>query len=82
MATSNTLSLLQKLKIKKKKGTITKAESKKLKLMIAAIPGVSYSGSGTDPAVNALRKILREKGADALDSSGLGNQYGSRFNKR
>ena len=49
--------------------------------MIAAIPGVKYSGSGTDPAVNALLKILKEKGAGSLDSSGFGNRYGSRFNK-
>ena len=39
MAKSDTLSLLEKLKIKKKKGTITKTESKKLKkLMIAYTP--------------------------------------------
>ena len=39
MAKLKTLSLLEKLKIKKKKGTITKAESKKLKkLMIAYTP--------------------------------------------
>ena len=39
MAKSDTPSLLEKLKIKKKKGTITKAESKKLKqLMIAYTP--------------------------------------------
>ena len=39
MAKSNTPSLLEKLKIKKKKGTITKAEEKKLKeLKIAYTP--------------------------------------------
>ena len=53
----------------------------KEKLMIAAIPGVKYSGSSTDPAVNALLKILEEKGAKSLDSSGFGKRYGSRFNK-
>ena len=86
MAKSKPTSLLAKLKIlknKKKKGTITKAEEKKLKqLMIASIPGVKYSGSGTDPAVNAVLKTLEEKGAGSLDKSGfVGNRYGSRFNK-
>ena len=39
MAKSKTTSLLAKLRIKKKKGTITKAEEKKLKkLMIAYTP--------------------------------------------
>jgi hypothetical protein len=42
---------------------------------IAAIPGVSYSGSGTDPAVNALLKKLKKDGAGSLDSSGFGSHY-------
>tara|TARA_B100000902_G_C26971235_1_gene745481 strand:- start:344 stop:553 length:210 start_codon:yes stop_codon:yes gene_type:complete len=68
---------MARLTKKKKKPQL----SKKDKLLIAQIPGVQYSGSGTDPAVNALLKILKEKGAGALDSSGFGNRYGSRFNK-
>ena len=62
---------------KKKKKKIDTNRNK----LLAQIPGVQYSGSGTDPAVNALLKILKEKGAGALDSSGFGNRYGSRFNK-
>ena len=46
---------------------------------IAAIPGVSYSGSGTDPAVNALLKKLKKDGAGSLDSSGFGNRYDSKL---
>ena len=68
---------MARLTKKKKKPQL----SKKDRLLIAQIPGVQYSGSGTDPAVNALLKILREKGADSLDSSGFGKRYGSRFNK-
>ena len=69
------------LKIITKKLTAGTPLPNKEKLMIAAIPGVRYSGSSTDPAVNALLKILEEKGAKSLDSSGFGNRYGSRFNK-
>lgn len=69
------------LKIITKKLKADKPLTRKEQLMIAAIPGVKYSGSGTDPAVNALLKILKEKGAGSLDSSGFGNRYGSRFNK-
>jgi len=65
---------------KKKKKTKKKIDTNR-NTLLAQIPGVQYSGSGTDPAVNALLKILREKGADSLDSSGMGRRYGSRFNK-
>tara|TARA_B100000427_G_scaffold56331_1_gene43983 strand:- start:618 stop:854 length:237 start_codon:yes stop_codon:yes gene_type:complete len=76
MAKSKTPSLLAKLKIKKKKGTITKAEEKKLKqLLISNIPGVKYKGSGKDPAVNELLKKLKKGGADSLDSSGMGTRW-------
>ena len=69
------------LKIITKKLEAGKPLTRKEQLMIAAIPGVNYSGSSTDPAVNALLKILEEKGAKSLDSSGFGKRYGSRFNK-
>ena len=69
------------LKIITKKLKAGKPLTNKEKIMIASIPGVKYSGSGTDPAVNALLKTLREKGAGSLNSSGLGSHYGSRFNK-
>ncbi len=72
------LSPLETIKKKLKAG---KKLTNKERIMIAAIPGVRYSGSGTDPAVNALLKILKEKGAGSLDSSGFGNRYGSKFNK-
>lgn len=72
------LSPLETIKKKLKAG---KKLTNKEKIMISAIPGVKYSGSGTDPAVNALLKILKEKGAGSLDSSGFGNRYGSKFNK-
>jgi len=69
-------SLLAKLKIKKKNGTITKAEEKKLKqLLISNIPGVKYKGSGKDPAVNELLKKLKKGGAGSLDSSGFGDRW-------
>ena len=38
---------------------------------IASIPGVSYKGSGKDPAVRELLKKLKKGGADSLDSSGI-----------
>ena len=70
------------LKIIKKKLKAGKPLTNKEKLMIASIPGVKYSGSGTDAAVNAVLKTLEEKGAGSLDKSGfVGNRYGSRFNK-
>ena len=72
------LSPLETIKKKLKAG---KKLTNKEKIMISAIPGVKYSGSGTVPAVNALLKILKEKGAGSLDSSGFGNRYGSKFNK-
>ncbi len=76
MSKSKTPSLLAKLKIKKKKGTITKAEEKKLKqLLISNIPGVKYKGSGKDPAVNELLKKLKKGGAGSLDSSGFGDRW-------
>ena len=39
-------------------------------------PGVMYSGSSKDPAVNALLEKLKRDGADSLDSSGFGGQVG------
>lgn len=42
---------------------------------IASIPGVKYTGSGKDPAVNELLKKLKKGGPDSLDSSGMGNRY-------
>ena len=51
------LSPLETIKKKLKAG---KKLTNKEKIMISAIPGVKYSGSGTDPAVNALLKILKE----------------------
>ena len=42
---------------------------------IATIPGVSYKGSGKDPAVNELLKKLKKDGAGSLDSSGFGNRW-------
>tara|TARA_R100000742_G_C4266326_1_gene84420 strand:+ start:1126 stop:1332 length:207 start_codon:yes stop_codon:yes gene_type:complete len=41
----------------------------------AGIPGVFYKGSGKDPAVEALKKKLKEQGADSLDSSGMGTRW-------
>jgi hypothetical protein len=69
------------LKIITKKLKAGKPLTNKEKIMIASIPGVKYSGSGTDPAVNALLKTLYEKGPGSLDSSGFKRKYGSRFNK-
>ena len=68
-------------KAKERKRETKKKKKSNREQLMAAIPGVKYSGSGTDPAVNALLKILKEKGAGSLDSSGFGNRYGSRFNK-
>ena len=65
----------------RKKETKKKKKSNREQLM-AAIPGVDYKGSGLDPAVNALLKKLKKDGAGSLDSSGFGDRYGSRFNKR
>ena len=42
---------------------------------VAQIPGVSYKGSGKDPAVNELLKKLKKDGAGSLDSSGMGNRW-------
>ena len=42
---------------------------------VAAIPGVSYKGSGKDPAVNKLLDKLKKDGAGSLDSSGMGNRW-------
>jgi len=76
MAKTKPSSLIEKLKIKKKKGTITKAEEKKLKqLLISNIPGVKYKGSGKDPAVEALKDKLKKDGAGSLDSSGMGTRW-------
>ena len=74
----------RKRKAKEKKKENQKKLKDKLKVdtKMAQIPGVAYSGSGTDPAVNSLLKILKDKGAGSLDSSGFGNRYGSKFNKR
>ena len=70
-------------KVSKKKKTKTKKEQKKIdNLKISQIPGVDYKGSNLDPAVNALLDKLRRDGADSLNSSGFGNRYGSRLNKR
>ena len=41
---------------------------------VAAIPGVSYKGSGKDPAVNKLLDKLKKDGAGSLDSSGMGRR--------
>lgn len=41
----------------------------------AGIPGVRYTGSGTDKAVNELLKKLKKDGADSLDSSGMGTRW-------
>jgi len=65
----------------RKKKTKKKKETNREQLM-AAIPGVDYKGSGTDPAVKALLEKLKRDGAGSLDSSGMGTRYGSRFNKR
>ena len=50
-------------------------ETLKDKLKISGIPGVKYTGSGKDPAVNELLKKLKKGGAGSLDSSGMGNRY-------
>ena len=71
----------RKQKKKKEKNQDKLKNKLKVDTKMAQIPGVAYSGSGTDPAVNALLKILKDKGAGSLDSSGFGNRYGSRFNK-
>jgi len=49
--------------------------SPKAKTIATGIPGVKYTGSGKDPAVNELLKKLKKGGADSLDSSGMGNRY-------
>jgi len=35
--------------------------------------GISYSGSGSDPAVNNVLKKLLKDGAGSLDTSGFGS---------
>jgi len=62
-------------KAKERKRETKKKKKSNREQLMAAIPGVKYSGSGTDPAVNALLKILKEKGAGSLDSSGFGSHY-------
>ncbi len=42
---------------------------------VAAIPGVSYKGSGKDPAVNKLLDKLKKDGAGSLDSSGMSDRW-------
>jgi len=42
---------------------------------VASIPGVSYKGSGKDPAVNKLLDKLKKDGAGSLDSSGMGTRW-------
>ncbi len=49
--------------------------SPKAKTIATGIPGVKYTGSGKDKAVNELLKKLKKGGADSLDSSGMGNRY-------
>ena len=41
----------------------------------AGIPGVKYTGSGKDPAVNKLLEKLKKDGAGSLVSSGFGNRW-------
>ena len=61
MAKSKPTSLLAKLKIKKKQGTITKAEEKKLKqLMIAAANNIRSIQTRPDPR-EGLRKNIDPK---------------------
>ena len=64
-------------KQKKKKEENQKKLKNKLKVntQTAQIPGVKYTGSGKDPAVNELLKKLKKGGAGSLDSSGMGNRW-------
>tara|TARA_R100001463_G_scaffold22061_2_gene52990 strand:+ start:1736 stop:1951 length:216 start_codon:yes stop_codon:yes gene_type:complete len=41
----------------------------------SSIPGVKYTGSGNDKAVNKLLEKLKKDGADSLDSSGMGTRW-------
>ena len=49
--------------------------SPKAKTIATGIPGVKYTGSGKDPAVNELLKKLKKDGAGSLDSSGFGDRW-------
>ena len=49
--------------------------SAKAKTIATGIPGVKYTGSGKDPAVNELLKKLKKDGAGSLDSSGMGTRW-------
>ena len=49
--------------------------SPKAETIATGIPGVKYTGSGKDPAVNELLKKLKKDGADSLDSSGMGTRW-------
>ena len=55
--------------------TKKKTKKKKKDQLKAQIPGVFYKGSGKDPAVEVLKKKLKEQGADSLDSSGMGTRW-------
>tara|TARA_Y100001938_G_C8048682_1_gene410400 strand:+ start:1186 stop:1383 length:198 start_codon:yes stop_codon:yes gene_type:complete len=53
---------------KKKKKTKKKIDTNRNKLL-STIPGVFYKGSGKDPAVKELLKILKREGADSIKYS-------------
>ena len=60
---------------KQKKKKEKNQDKLKDKLKVSSIPGVSYKGSGKDPAVNELLKKLKKGGAGSLDSSGMGTRW-------
>jgi len=61
-----------KKKTKKKEKNQDKLKDK---LKVSGIPGVKYTGSGTDPAVKELLKKLKKDGAGSLDSSGMSDRW-------
>ena len=65
----------RKAKEKKKKNQAKLKDKLKVDTKVAGIPGVSYKGSGKDPAVNDLLKKLKKDGAGSLDSSGMGSRW-------
>jgi len=66
----------ERKKQKQKEKSQKKLKDKlKVNAQTAQIPGVSYKGSGKDPAVNELLKKLKKGGAGSLDSSGMGNRW-------
>ena len=82
MARPQTRQQLENERKRKRKAKEKKKENKdklknKLKVdtKVSGIPGVKYTGSGTDPAVKALLDKLKKDGADSLNSSGMGSRW-------